>query len=131
MESTAIEFKEKGFNTIGLPIDVTDRKSVENTAAKIFEIFGRIDILVNNAGVVYKPLQPGGSVSIPMANVSYENWKRVIDVNVLGVFNCSQIFGRIMIPPKGAGISSTSLPSHPWSAISADEITHTVHQKVP
>ena len=108
----AKELADSALKTSGFYIDVTDRDSVTRTTEQILNRFGKIDILVNNAGIVYKPLEQGGSVSIPMEDVPYDNWKRVIDVNVLGVFNCTQIMGRLMIAAgSGSVINISSISS--------------------
>ena len=59
--------------------DVTDARSVQAAVAFAVEAFGRLDIIVNNAGV--------GSLSAPIHECTEENWRRVLDVNLDGVFH--------------------------------------------
>ncbi|KAI1655511.1 hypothetical protein F4813DRAFT_367250 [Daldinia decipiens] len=61
-------------------VNVTDPKSVEEWVIASKEKFGRIDGCVNNAGI----LGDGDQIT----EMSYENWSRVIDVNLTGMFNC-------------------------------------------
>jgi NAD(P)-dependent dehydrogenase (short-subunit alcohol dehydrogenase family) len=75
------------------PLDVTDKAEVEALAAKLHKGHGALDILINNAGIV----QNG-----PSETVSEADWRRVIDVNLHGVFFCAQAFGRDMVA-KGRG----------------------------
>jgi len=67
--------------------------------------FGKIDILVNNAGVL---------VAGPIENLREEDWDRVIEVNLKGVFLCCQAVGRYMIEKKSAGsiINVASISGH-------------------
>lgn len=65
-------------------LDVTDRQMVQACAASGPEQFGKIDILVNNAGGVV------GQVHQPVETVAYEEWQRVVDVNLTGAFFCIQ-----------------------------------------
>lgn len=83
-ERAAKEMADKGFKAHGVEADV----SVENDTIRIAEetvrAFGRIDILINNAGV-YTSLIPG-----PMEKITVEEWRKVMDVNVMGMWLCSK-----------------------------------------
>lgn len=82
-------------------LNVTDRAQVEKVAADIAARFGALDILINNAGIV----QNG-----PSESVAAEDWRRVIDVNLNGVFYCAQSFGRDMVSAgKGSIVSISSI----------------------
>lgn len=59
-------------------VDVTDRQAMEQAAAEVVRVFGKVHVLVNNAGVQ----NPS-----PLSNMSYEDWDRLMRVNVDGVFN--------------------------------------------
>jgi NAD(P)-dependent dehydrogenase (short-subunit alcohol dehydrogenase family) len=83
-----------------LPIiaDVADENSVTRLADATLEKFGRIDILVNNAAISSTlPLQP-------FENIKIADWRRVMDVNVMGTFLCSRAVVRQMRKQKGGRI---------------------------
>ncbi|NNF83983.1 MAG: SDR family NAD(P)-dependent oxidoreductase, partial [Deltaproteobacteria bacterium] len=67
-----------GARALAVPTDVTDPASVRALFAKTRETFGRLDLLFNNAGT--------GSPPIPLEDLSYEQWKTVVDANLTGVF---------------------------------------------
>jgi NAD(P)-dependent dehydrogenase (short-subunit alcohol dehydrogenase family) len=64
-------------------VDVTDRSGLERAAEETVQVFGRIHVLVNNAGT---------QLTSPLGATSYEQWDRLIGVNVNGVFNCVHAF---------------------------------------
>ena len=74
--------KEAGGDSVGIVCDVSDPESVKSLFAQIKSSFGRIDLLFNNAGVVI----PG----VPLEDVKVEDWQKVVDVNISGVFYCTQ-----------------------------------------
>ncbi|KAI2778540.1 NAD(P)-binding protein [Daldinia loculata] len=89
-------------------VNVTDPKSVEEWVIASKEKFGRIDGCVNNAGI----LGDGNQIT----EMSYENWSRVIDVNLTGVFNCLKFQlraiadgGSIVNMSSAAGIRGISI----------------------
>jgi NAD(P)-dependent dehydrogenase (short-subunit alcohol dehydrogenase family) len=77
-----------GAAAVAVEADVTDRGALERCAAEIESALGPVDILVNNAGIA----QRGNALDVP-----FEEWRQVMAVNVDGVWNCSQIFGRGMV----------------------------------
>lgn len=81
------------------PLDVTRKGDVEALATAIAARQGALDVLVNNAGIV----QNG-----PSETVSSEDWQRVLDVNLNGVFYCAQAFGRDMVKAGRGSIVSIS-----------------------
>ncbi|MEL7565316.1 MAG: SDR family oxidoreductase [Dehalobacterium sp.] len=77
-------------------LDVSDYKRVEEVKDQVWNYFGRIDVLVNNAGIIEASL---------IKDMSLDSWKRVIDTNLTGTFNCiksvievmeKQHYGRII-----------------------------------
>jgi len=80
-----------GTKTLTLRGDVSSRTEVEAMSKVATAEFGRVDILVNNAGVVVRK---------PMEDYTEDDWDRVIDTNLKGVFNFSQAVGRTMIPRR-------------------------------
>ena len=86
--------KDRGHETDGVVMDVTDRARVEAVAADIQARHGRIDILVNNAGIALS--------EIAAEDMEEARWKAVLDVNLNGTFWCAQAFGRHMLD-RGQG----------------------------
>ncbi|MCI0390973.1 MAG: SDR family oxidoreductase [Acidobacteria bacterium] len=75
-------------------IDVTLRDQVESMAKAVFERFERIDILCNIAGI---------GPPAPFLETSDEIWQKTLDVNLRGVFLCTQIVARLMVKQGGDG----------------------------
>src|SRR6516225_39051 len=74
--------------TLAIPTDVADPGSVQNLFEKTREKFGRLDLLFNNAG--------GGAPPVPLEDLTFEQWRKVIDVNLTGAFLCTQWAFRLM-----------------------------------
>lgn len=70
-----------GVDAITTQADVSERQSVNNMFDSIDEIFGNIDILINNAGIAQQKL---------FTDITDDEWKNMIGVNLDGVFNCTQ-----------------------------------------
>lgn len=78
----------------GMFLDVTEADSVKGFLQRVMEEFGQVDILVNNAGVndMFENPVLSGELS-RFENYPLQMWKKTMDVNVTGVFLCSQIIG--------------------------------------
>jgi NAD(P)-dependent dehydrogenase (short-subunit alcohol dehydrogenase family) len=99
----ANEMKDKGFKAIGVKVDVSSQQDTEKMAAETLKAFRRIDILVNNAGI-YTSLIPG-----PFEKITVEEWRRVMDVNVLGMFLCCRaVIGEMRKNKSGRVINLSS-----------------------
>ena len=70
------------------PTDVSDRDQVEALFDSAVEVFGRVDLLFNNAGT--------GAPPVPLEDLTLEDWRRVVDVNLTGAFLCLQAAFRRM-----------------------------------
>ncbi len=92
------EMNQKGFKAISIKVDVSSEQDTEAMVEGSIRIFGRIDILVNNAGIV-SSLIPG-----PFEKISVEEWRRIMDVNVMGVFLCCRAVIGEMKKNKGGRI---------------------------
>jgi len=93
-EKTVEELKSLGGEAIAVKADVTSPDEVNAMVSKTLERFGRIDILVNNAGI---------STQKPLLEMTLEDWRRVIDINLTGVFLCTQAVARVMVQ-QGRGV---------------------------
>jgi 3-oxoacyl-[acyl-carrier protein] reductase len=77
----AEELKQDGFDALALKVDVSSESDTQNMAQKTLSEFGSIDILVNNAAIF--PLSK-------FVDVTYAQWKKVMSVNLDGVFLCTK-----------------------------------------
>ena len=77
-----------GKKSVAVSLNVTSIRSIRRMVKKTIDQYGRIDILVNNAGV---------NISKPAVEVTEDDWDKVLDVNLKGVFFCCQEVGRTMI----------------------------------
>jgi NAD(P)-dependent dehydrogenase (short-subunit alcohol dehydrogenase family) len=107
LEETAREIAALDRRALAVSCDVGDPQSVKALFAKTAEAFGRLDLLFNNAGA--------GAPPVPMEDLSYEQWKAVVDVNLTGAFLCAQ--GAISImksqtPKGGRIINNGSISAH-------------------
>src|SRR6266567_7152353 len=98
LEQTAAEAGPAGALALVVPADVTDPESVRILFARTKEAFGRLDLLFNNAGT--------NVPAMPLEDLSYEQWKSVVDVNLTGAFLCTQEAFRLMKgqDPRGGRI---------------------------
>ncbi|MBM4341483.1 MAG: SDR family oxidoreductase [Deltaproteobacteria bacterium] len=87
LEAVAKEIQTAGKTALVVPTDVTLEEDVVSLFRKTVETFNRVDILVNNAGI---------SIRTPIDQLSYEIWRKVLDVNINGAFLCSREALRIM-----------------------------------
>ncbi len=102
---------ELGSSAIAIPMDVADPSSVAEGVAQTVRDLGGIDILINNAGII----DPIGMIR----DIDPDDWARVIDVNVKGVFNCVHAVlphmkdgGTILTIGSGAATSALEGWSH-------------------
>jgi NAD(P)-dependent dehydrogenase (short-subunit alcohol dehydrogenase family) len=96
-----------GARALVVPTDVARPGSVRALFAKTKDAFGRLDVLFNNAGT--------GGDRVPLEDLTYEAWKHVVDVNLTGMFLCTQEAFRMMKsqdPRGGRIINNGSLAAH-------------------
>lgn len=84
-----------GSRALCLICDVADPAAVAAAFGKIEKSFGRLDLLFNNAGAAAR--------SVPMEELSYAEWKTVVDVNLTGTFLCTQQAMRLMKAQRPQG----------------------------
>src|SRR5579875_1318363 len=107
LQETARGTRERGVQAIAVATDVGDPESVRNLFAKVREVFGRLDLLFNNAGT-------GGPPRL-LEELTYEQWKGVVDTNLTGAFLCTQEAFKIMkeqTPRGGRIINNGSVSAH-------------------
>jgi len=107
LQETVAQAGAAGARALAVPADVSDPASVRALFDKTREAFGRLDLLFNNAG--------RGAPPVLLEDLSLEQWKTVVDVNLTGVFLCTQEAFRIMKsqrPMGGRIINNGSISAH-------------------
>ncbi len=89
------ELSELGTQTLTVMAEITERAAVERLLTATLERFGRADILINNAGTC---------IHKPALDVTDEEWRQVMNVNVDALWTASQVFGRQMVAQGGGTI---------------------------
>lgn len=90
---------DKGYDVLFQQVNVTDIGSVKVAVEKLFDKTGKIDILVNNAGITR---------DATLLKMTEDQWQQVIDVNLGGVFHCTQAIAPVMIEQGSGSIINTS-----------------------
>ncbi len=107
LEATVAEGRAAGTTMLAIPADVADPESVQALFQRLREVYGRLDLLFNNAGLSAPP--------VPLEDLTYEQWKTVVDVNLTGAFLCTQQAFRLMKeqrPRGGRIINNGSISAH-------------------
>ncbi len=94
VEDATRQCQALGAQAAGFVLDVTDRARVDEVVKHVLDRFGRIDVLVNNAGITQ---------DARLQKMTLEQFDRVIDVNLRGVFHCSQAVADAMVR-QGSGV---------------------------
>jgi NAD(P)-dependent dehydrogenase (short-subunit alcohol dehydrogenase family) len=90
-----------------VPSDVTIPESVRSLFARTKEAFGRLDLLFNNAGI--------SAPAVPLEDLTYAQWKSVVDINLTGSFLCTQEAFKLMksqTPRGGRIVNNGSISAH-------------------
>ena len=116
-EAAVRRFRDEGADVVSVALDgeiecdVADAAQVERAFARVDGLLGGVDVLVANAGI---------SVRRPFLEIREEEWRRVLDVNLTGVFLCAQQAARRMVAGGGGVIlmtaSTNGLSGHPLYA---------------
>lgn len=96
-----------GAASLAVPTDVADPASVKALFRAALETFGRLDLVFNNAGT--------GAPAVPLEDLTVEQWRMVVDVNLTGPFLCTQEAFKIMKgqdPKGGRIINNGSISAH-------------------
>jgi NAD(P)-dependent dehydrogenase (short-subunit alcohol dehydrogenase family) len=107
LEATAAEVKKAGVQTLAVQTDVANPVAVRELFMQTRDTFGRLDLLFNNAGVSGR--------AVPLEDLDYEHWKKIIDTNLTGAFLCTQEAFKIMKsqdPRGGRIINNGSISAH-------------------
>jgi len=100
-EVTAKAIAAAGGKARFVKLDVTDPAMIVEAVEAIYRQHGRVDVLVNNAGIVR---------NAPATEMSFDDWKAVIDIDLGGVFHCAQAFGRRMVAAgRGTMVNVSSM----------------------
>ena len=106
LELTVEQVRAAGGEVTGHLADVADQHAVAEMVALAERTYRRIDVLVNNAGIAKRA---------PFAELSEEQFRRTLDVNLGGTYNCSHAVAPGMIERRsGAIVNFSSLMGHPW-----------------
>ncbi len=100
--AVADSIRNSGGQAIAVTTDVTDDESLENMITETGQAFGDVDVLVNNAALF------GTLVSAPFDELDYDEWDRVMRVNVRGVLQCSKAVLAGMVRRSGGSIVNIS-----------------------
>ena len=107
LEKTAALAAAGGGKMVAVATDVSRPDSVQAAFTKSREVFGRLDVLFNNAGI--------NAPSVPMEDLTYEQWTQVLSINLTGAFLCAQAAIRLMKtqqPRGGRIINNGSISAH-------------------
>ena len=95
-EGAAAQLRGRGLTVEARALDVTSSRDVDRVAAEVEAGHGRVDVLVNNAGIAIS--------TVPAETMSDEQWRKVMAVNLDGVFYCCRAFGRGMLGRRQGAI---------------------------
>jgi NAD(P)-dependent dehydrogenase (short-subunit alcohol dehydrogenase family) len=95
LSALAAELEEEGARALAIACDVARDEDVERLCAETLDAFGRADVLVNNAGI---------TEIVKAEEEPREVWDRVLAVNLTGLYQCCQRFGRVMLEAGGGSI---------------------------
>jgi NAD(P)-dependent dehydrogenase (short-subunit alcohol dehydrogenase family) len=107
LDRTVADAGPAASRALAVPADVGDPASVAALFAATKAAFGRLDLLFNNAGT--------GAPAVPLEDLTVEQWRRVVDVNLSGTFFCTQAAFRLMkdqAPRGGRIINNGSISAH-------------------
>ena len=93
-----------GSKTIAIRCDVTNQEDVEAMVAEVAGTYGKLDACFNNAGIC---------LNVPAEEMTFEQWNKVLNINLNGVFLCATAAGRVMLKQGyGSIINTASMSGH-------------------
>jgi NAD(P)-dependent dehydrogenase (short-subunit alcohol dehydrogenase family) len=99
LKEVSAEAEKRGFDFKTFVGDVSKKDQVERVLQEFIKGFGRIDVLVNNAGI---------AISRPFLEKTVEDWAKTLEVNLIGLFLCSQAAAKYMVEQKSGKIINIS-----------------------
>ncbi|MGJ7911540.1 3-oxoacyl-ACP reductase FabG [Neobacillus sp. LXY-1] len=100
-EERASELREQGYEVRFFQVNVSDRQSVDSMIEQVIDQYGDIEILINNAGITRDAM---------LAKLTAEDFQTVLDVNLTGVFHCTQaVLPSMIAKGKGRIINTSSV----------------------
>jgi NAD(P)-dependent dehydrogenase (short-subunit alcohol dehydrogenase family) len=93
IETVAAEIESRGRRSLRIPADVADSAELEKVRGACVQTFGRLDIMVYAAGTTKR---------VPTLEMTEEDWTRVMDTNITGMFRACRVFGGEMVK-RGSG----------------------------
>ena len=91
LERAAQEVRDHGRKALAIATDVSDSSQVNEMVAAVLEEFGKIDVLVNNAG------RTSENAQLPIWEISDDEWRGGLEVNLSGAFFCARAVSRHMV----------------------------------
>jgi 3-oxoacyl-[acyl-carrier protein] reductase len=95
LSQTESELRASGYPVISIQTDVSNSEQVQQAIDKTVAAFGKIDIVVNNAGIAWEE---------PFLDIEESNWRKMIDVNLNGMFLVAQRASRQMVAQNTGGV---------------------------
>ncbi len=99
VEATVKEIQEEGGKALGVVVNITSEESVKAMVDKVMDNYGRIDVLVNNAGISQK---------VTVEDMTLADMRRIFEVNMFGLFLCTQACMKVMRAQKYGRIVNLS-----------------------
>jgi len=99
MRQTLAAIRDRGGEAEGYPVDVTNKAQIAAMVANVMDRWGRIDCVVNNAGIV---------MDAQLKSMTDDQFDKVIDINLKGVYNCTRAVVDIMLAQQSGVILTTS-----------------------
>ena len=99
-QATASEIRDAGASSLALSCDITRPEEVEAAINDVASTFGRLDVAANNAGLEQQAAET--------AEITDQEWERVLAVNLTGVFHCMKFEIPLMLASRGGAIVNTS-----------------------
>lgn len=87
IDDTVKELKALSPDIDGVKVDVTNRAEIDSMISEVLNKYGRLDCIINNAGI---------TADNTLGKLTEDEWDRVININLKGVFNCGQAAAKIM-----------------------------------
>lgn len=81
LDKAGQEWKEAGYTCMTFPVDVSNQEQVDQAVTQAVSVYGKIDVLVNNAGIAWEE---------PFLDIQAQNWRKMLDVNLNGMFYVAQ-----------------------------------------